>query len=104
MIAGQNELHDVAIHWPRRLKAISAIHRSGRCPSYAVPRKLRPRGLVALVATDGEVLLLFRLARIEKETSVIGADGKRYDRGCTLIAKKGTTRRPRRGDPRFLNV
>ena len=104
MIAGKNELNDVAIHWPRRPKAISAIRRSGKCPSHAVPRKLRPGGLVALVATDGEVLLLFQLDRIEEKKSVIGADGKRYSRGCLLIAKKGTTRSPRRSDPRVLNV
>src|SRR5687768_8175386 len=104
MIAKQNELNDVAIHWPRRLKAISAIRRSGKCPSHAVPRRLRPGGLVALVATDGEVLLLFRLSRIEEETSVLGADGRRYDRGCILFARKGTIRRPRSNDPHVLNV
>jgi len=105
MIAGKNELNDVAIHWPRRRsKAISAIRRSGECPSHHVPRKLRPGGLVALVAADGEVLLLFRLARIEEHRSVIGADRERYTNGCVLIARKGSARKPRRSDPQILNV
>ena len=104
-IAEKNELNDVAIHWPRsRSKTISAILRSGECPSHAVPRKLRPGGLVALIAADGEVLLLFRLARIEEGRSVIGADRRRYTNGCVLIARKGTARKPRRRDPHILSV
>lgn len=95
MLARQNDLNDLAIYWPRRRKALSSIKRSGKCPSHAVPRKLRPRGLVALVDKDGEVLLLLRLARIQESVSVIGADGKRYDNGCLLIAQTGTVREPR---------
>ena len=104
MIAEDHERNDVAIHWPRRAKAVAGILRSGRCPSHAVPRKLRAGGLVALVATDGEVLLLFRLARIEENVSVIGSSGQRFPNGCVLVARRGTVRRPRGRDPRVLNV
>lgn len=104
MIAGQSDRHDVAIYWPQRKRDLSTIRRTGRCPSHAVPRKLREGGLVALVDTDGEVLLLFRISRIEEGVSVIGADRKRYDNGCILVARKGTCRKPGPRDPRVLNV
>ena len=105
MLADENDLNDLAIHWPRGSRRISAIRRSGRCPSFSVPRKLRiPGGLVALVATNGEVLLVFRIARVEESVSVIAADGRRYDHGCILVARPGTVRRPGPRDPKFLNV
>ena len=103
MLAEEHQRHDVAIHWTNRAR-LAAILRSGKCPSHAVPRKLRKGGLVALVSSSGEVLLLFRLSKIDERISVIGADGQRYSKGCHLVAKRGTVRRPTGRDPRQLNV
>lgn len=104
-IADKDALNDVAIYWPRKSRAIATIRRTGRCPSFGVPRKLRvPGGLVALVRDDGKVLLVFRIARVEKGVPVIAADGKRYERGCVLIARPGSIRSPGSRDPKILNV
>lgn len=103
MLAKENELNDVAIYWkpgPR----IATILRAGRCPSWGVPRKLRPGGRVALVAANGRVLLIFRILRIEEGVRVMAANSKRYDNGCVLVAKKGTVRTPGPRDPKMLNV
>ncbi|RJR32319.1 MAG: hypothetical protein C4576_30665 [Desulfobacteraceae bacterium] len=39
-------------------------------------------------------MVLFRLKRIDWPKSVVGANGKRYRRGCELIAEPGSIRRP----------
>ena len=105
MIAEKDDLNDVAIHWPDEPRRISAVARSGRCPSSSVPRKLRvPGGLVALVAGNGEVLLLFRISHIERVVPVTAPNGKYYKSGNVLVARKKSVRRPRSQDPKVLNV
>lgn len=105
MLADDRLRDGVAIFWPRDLRRIAAVRRSGRCPSFSVPRQLRvPGGLVALVAEDREVLLVFRITRIEEGVPVRAADGQRYESGCVLVAKKGTARRPSPRDPASLDV
>lgn len=96
-------MKDVAIYWPASSR-IGSILKSGKCPSYGVPRQLRSNGLVALVDFEGRVQLLFRLKEIQRGVSVIGADGRRHSNGCLLISKRGTIRRPKRGDPRTLSL
>lgn len=104
MIAEQEDLNNLTIHWPRSSR-IARIRRSGKCPSFAAPRHLRiPGGLVALADSRGRVLLLFRISHVERGVSVMGADGNRYENGCLLVARKGTMRLPGRRDPKVLSV
>lgn len=106
MLVEKGDRNDVAIYWPKttyRSRAINSILRTGKCPSLQVPRQLRPGGLVALVEDSGAVILVFRVARV-KEGAVVWADGKRYERGCILFARKGSIRRPKHGDPKSLRV
>jgi len=104
MIAQPEDKNDLAIHWSKGDKRIAKILQSGRCPSYSVPKRIPLGGIVALVATSGDVLLLFQLARIEQTVNVTVADGQRRQNGYYLVAKRGTIRRPRGRDPRVLNV
>lgn len=104
MLAAEGERFDVTIHWPPRSRRLSEILRTGRCPSYAVPRKARRHAVVALVDRSGNVQLLFELSEIKENADVIGANGRRYRNGCILVAKPGTVRKPRRGDPAYLEV
>ena len=93
----------VAIHWPRS-KRVGTILASGRCPSRFVPRRLDPaqRPLVALVDSKGEVMLVFRLARVSTGQSIIGANGQPERNGNLLIAVPGSARRPGVRDRRHL--
>lgn len=59
---------------------------------------------MALVGTNGKVILVFRVARIDKGVSVTAADGKHYERGCVLVARSGTLRSPGSRDPQVLSV
>jgi hypothetical protein len=105
MIAGESDLNDVAIYWPRDGRKLAAIKRSGRCPSHSVPRKLKvPGGLVALVDESGEVMLLFRIQRVEEGVPVKAPNGESYASGCVLVARKRTMRKPTARDPKYLNV
>ncbi len=106
MLAEKDEQNDVAIYWPKKAAwRLATIRKSGKCPSFGAPKKLRvPGGLVALVAEDGEVLLVFRIARVDRHVPVTAANGKHYERGCVLIAKRGTVRKPGRRDPKVLSV
>ena len=105
MIAGnKDEPNDVAIYWPRAMKRIERIRRTGRCPSASVPRRLLAGGTVALVDADGSVMLLFRMARIDEGLPVFAADGKKIKSGCVIVARKGTARSPGRRDPRVLSL
>lgn len=104
MAANKSELNDVAIYWPRK-RTISAIRRTGRCPSYNEPRRLAvPGGRVALVDESGSVRLLFRIEKIERRRPVTAADGNRYEQGCVLVAKPGSLRGPGTRDPKVLSV
>jgi hypothetical protein len=94
---------DLAIYWPRRRK-IDAVSRSGRCPSYWVPRHLRPGGRVALVDEHGSVRLVFRMARIDEGLRIRAADGKQYDGRNVIVAERGSVRSPGKRDPRQLPV
>jgi hypothetical protein len=102
-LADKNDLNNVAIYWPQKSR-ISAIQRSGRCPSFGEPKKLRQGGMVALVDREGNVLLLFRIARVEKRVPINAANGKHYERGCLLVARPGSMRRPGSRDPKVLGV
>lgn len=105
MIGEEGQRCNVSIHWPHRSARMREILRSGLCPSFGVPRRLRiPGGLVGLVAPDGAVQLLFRIARIDEGVSVVGANGRRVRNGCILVARKGSVRRPGARDPQFLPV
>lgn len=95
MIRGRDEKSDVIIKWPSNARRINAILRSGRCPSYCRPLKARERAIVLLADPGGNVMLRFRLHRVESPVAVTGADGKRYERGCILVAEPGSTRRPK---------
>ena len=102
MIRDESEKSDVVIQWPRDAARLRHIRESLRCPSHARPLKARRNALVALVDSGGTIQLLFRLQRIGPPRSVIGADGKRYPRGCVLHATPGSMREPRVNDPKTL--
>lgn len=102
MLAGNADLRDVAIYWPRR-RMVGAIRRSGRCPSFGIPRRLRPGGRVALVDEHGSVRLVFRMERIEEGVPIRAADGKLYG-GNVLVARAGSVRTPGTRDPKKLKV
>ena len=104
MLADEGDENDVAIHWPRKWGRIATILRTGRCPSHAVPRRLRAGGTVALVDVEGNVLLVFKLNRIDEGVPVMSATGTKVANGCVLVARKGTTRRPGPRDPKVLGV
>ena len=104
MIAkNQDEKNDLAIYWPRDLQQLEQIRRTGRCPSANFPHKLpEPGGTVALVDSDGSVMLLFRVNHIERDVAVTAADGKKVGKGCVIVAQKRSLRPPGRGDPPVL--
>jgi len=105
MLANKGDLNDVAIYWSRKSPALAEIRRTGQCPSFGVPRKLRvPGGLVALVDRIGTVLLVFRVARVDEGVPLIAADGKWHKQGCLLVARHGSVRNPGPRDPKLLNV
>lgn len=105
MLAGSKDKNAVSIYWPHWRQRLEKIRRSGRCPSFSVPRHLPvPGGLVALVDGGGRVRLLFQIERIDEGISVVAANGKRYKHGCVLIARKNTTRLPGKRDPKKVRV
>ncbi len=103
MLAEDGQQADVTIYWPRNTARLSTIERTGKCPSYGRPRNTRPNALVVLVDDKGRGLLQFRLARIESGASIVGADGNRYTKKSVLIARKGTTSRPKESNKYPVN-
>ena len=83
---------------------VGAVRRSGRCPSFDVPRRLRPGGRVALVDEHESVRLVFRVERIEEGVPIRAADGKLYERRNVLVARAGSVRTPGTRDPKKLKV
>lgn len=98
----RDQLSDVVMTWPAGSRRIAEIIRTGRCPSYRTPHQAKNRSRVALVDPSGNVMALFRLAGIDRNQKILGADGKVYDKGCILRAVKGTARRPAGNDHRWL--
>lgn len=93
---------DVVIRWPKNESRLNGILKSGRCPSDKVPQNAKKNALVVLVDSNGKVLIRFKLQRIVLDQKIIGANGKPYKKGCELIAKKGSARRPAGNDPQQL--
>lgn len=103
MFRDRSELSDVVITWPAGSPRIATIIRTGRCPSYAEPRLAKPGAKVALVEPSGSVMAVFRIATVEHGQSILGANGKRYENGCVLVARQGSARRPGRQDHSHLS-
>lgn len=95
MLGDTTQDSDLTIWWPRKAARLHRILASGRCPSYSTPQHVRePGALVVLADKAGTPQLIFKLKRIDRGQAGIGADGKRFQNGCYLVAERGTMRRP----------
>jgi hypothetical protein len=100
MLGKPGQKHDVAIWWSANVKRLRRVIRTGRCPSHATPLRARePGAVVCLADRAGKPTVVFRLARIERNTAGIGANGKRFTNGCVLVAQPRSARWASGADP-----
>jgi hypothetical protein len=87
--------HDLAIRWNHGGPSMAQIKRAGRVSVCAFPRHLRcPGGVVAIVAPNNEIKLMFRATAIFGPQRVTLANGEIRPNGYLIRADKRTMRQP----------
>jgi len=87
--------HDLAIRWNHGGPSMGQLKRAGRVSVWAFPRHLRcPGGVVAIVAPNNEINLMFRAKAILGPQRVTLANGEIRPNGYVIRGDKRTMRQP----------